>query len=322
MSDRFFESIIRYWRSIAPGVLVVFFLSPLILADTPPPSLPPAPGILVDVGDHRLHLNCSGQGSPTVILESGLGGNSLDWTRVVPGIASFTRVCAYDRAGYGWSEMGPMPRTGLRIAEELHQLLQNAQEQGPYLLVGHSFGGLTVRLFASRYHAETVGLVLVDASHELQFDYLRQVGAIGRKNHVKDKAGGLGVPENLPAEVSVLDQFLVGTEKAMLTMASEGRYFQFSGYQTRLFANSSDGIPVTVLSRGRRVWAHDERGDRLEAAWETLQQDLFRRLGTSRRIASDSGHYIQLDQPRLVIDSIRSLAHTIKRGTDGLGARF
>jgi pimeloyl-ACP methyl ester carboxylesterase len=290
-----------------------------VSADTPEPALPPPPGVMVSVDDHRLHLNCSGEGSPTVILESGLGGNSLDWTRVVPGVASFTRVCAYDRAGYGWSDLGPMPRTSLRIATELHQLLQSADLPAPYILVGHSYGGYSVRLFASRYPEETAGLVLVDASHEQQFRYLRKAKAGSSFRHDNSwagRAGGLGVPENLPAEVRALDQLLVGTDKATKTLQNETRYFQFSAEQTRVFAGSAGGIPVTVLSRGRRVWPHDEQGDRLEAVWEKLQEDLFVRLGTSQRIAAGSGHYIQLDEPDIVIDSIHDLVRSVDHESD------
>ena len=135
-----------------------------------------APGEMVRVGQHRLHLLCMGEGEPTVVLESGLGGNSLDWVRVQPIIAEHNRVCTYDRAGYGWSELGPLPRTSERIADELHILLKRARIPGPYILVGHSFGGYSVRLFATHYANETAGLVLVDAAHEDQFSRFKQYG--------------------------------------------------------------------------------------------------------------------------------------------------
>ena len=136
----------------------------------------PVPGMLVSVGDHRLHIHCSGRGTPTVILDAGLGGNSLHWVYVQPRVASFTRVCSYDRAGYGWSEPGPAGRTGIRNAEELYTLLRAANVAGPYVLVGHSFAGYVARLFANRHAEETVGLVLVDAAHEAQFDRFEAAG--------------------------------------------------------------------------------------------------------------------------------------------------
>jgi len=126
----------------------------------------PAPGQLVDVGGYKLHLNCQGSGSPTVILDAGLNDFSLSWSRVQPDVAAFTRVCVYDRAGLGWSEAGPLPRTSQTMVEELHTLLQNAGITGSYVLAGHSFGGINMRLYAHHYPQDVVGLLLVDAAHE------------------------------------------------------------------------------------------------------------------------------------------------------------
>jgi pimeloyl-ACP methyl ester carboxylesterase len=122
----------------------------------------PAPGKLVDVGTHRLHLLSIGEGSPTVVFESGLMSTVMTWQGMQPEIAKRTRTVCYDRAGLGWSEPGPLPRDANRIVEELHRLLEKAAIPPPYILVGHSFGGLTVRLFASRNANEVAGLVLID----------------------------------------------------------------------------------------------------------------------------------------------------------------
>ena len=129
----------------------------------------PPPGELVDVGNHSLHINCVGQGSPTVILEAASGGMSAHWVRVQQQIAQTTRVCAYDRAGLGWSEPGPEPRDARQISSELHTLLEGAGTEGPYVLVGHSYGGLYARMYAARYSEEVAGVVLVDSSHPEQF---------------------------------------------------------------------------------------------------------------------------------------------------------
>src|SRR5213082_131637 len=129
----------------------------------------PPPGKLVDIGGYRLHINCTGTGSPTVILDAGLGGTSLDWSKIQPAVARFTRVCSYDRAGYGWSDTGPGPRTSQQIVKELHLLLVHGQISGPYLLVGHSVGGLNMRLYAYRYPQEVAGMVLLDTTSEHQF---------------------------------------------------------------------------------------------------------------------------------------------------------
>ena len=130
----------------------------------------PPPGEMVDVGDHSLQINCIGHGSPTVILEAANLGMSAWWVRVHKQLAQTTRVCAYDRAGLGWSsERGPEPRDARQISSELHTLLKGADIEGPYVLVGHSYGGLYVRMYADRYPEETAGVVLVDSSHPEQF---------------------------------------------------------------------------------------------------------------------------------------------------------
>jgi len=120
------------------------------------------PGKFVDLGTHRLHLLEEGRGSPTIILEAGLMSTNLSWTDIRRKLAESYRVVSYDRAGLGWSDIGPMPRTTERIVDELHSLLDRAAIPGPYILVGHSFGGLTMPLFAARYPEQTAGMVLVD----------------------------------------------------------------------------------------------------------------------------------------------------------------
>jgi pimeloyl-ACP methyl ester carboxylesterase len=124
----------------------------------------PPPGQLIDVGGYSLHIYCRGNGTPTVILDALFPGTVSNWAWVQPEIATTTRVCAYDRAGLGWSDRGPMPRDALHQAAELHTLLANAGVTAPYVLVGHSLGGLTVRMFADRYPDQVAGLVLVEAS--------------------------------------------------------------------------------------------------------------------------------------------------------------
>src|SRR5437879_8294750 len=121
------------------------------------------PGQLVDAGGFRLNLYCTGRGSPTVVFDSGWGDWAPAWSKVQPDIAKFTRACSYDRAGTGFSEPGPMPRTGVHIAEELRTALHHAGIGGPYILVGSAFGGDNVRTFADLYMDEVAGLVLVDA---------------------------------------------------------------------------------------------------------------------------------------------------------------
>ncbi len=129
----------------------------------------PPPGKMVDVGGYSLHLYSTGEGSPTVIMEAGTAGCCLMWCKVEPEVAKFTNVGTYDRAGMGWSDAGPMLRTRQQIVDELHTLLKNAGIPGPYVFVGHSFGGLLVRHFANEFPRDVAGMVLVDSVHENQF---------------------------------------------------------------------------------------------------------------------------------------------------------
>jgi pimeloyl-ACP methyl ester carboxylesterase len=160
---------------IAGRIVLTLALIPLVLglagavyqaaaAGTDQRNYPP-PGQLIDVGGYRLHLFCTGEGSPTVILDALFPGTVSNWAWVQPEIARGTRVCAYDRAGLGWSDSGPEPRDARRQAQELHTLLANAKVSGPYVLVGHSLGGLTVRMFADLYPDEVAGMVLVEATN-------------------------------------------------------------------------------------------------------------------------------------------------------------
>lgn len=129
-----------------------------------------APGKLIDVDGSRLHYQVMGEGNPTVVVESGQGATSLDWQLVQPEVAKFTKILTYDRPGYGWSTLSTKPRTSAQIVDELRQLLKQAGIKPPYVLVGMSFGGLPVRLFAYKYPEEVAGMVLVDVTHEMLYE--------------------------------------------------------------------------------------------------------------------------------------------------------
>ena len=122
----------------------------------------PPPGVLVNVNGYKMHIYCMGEGGPTIILDHVGGGSSMDWALIQPKLAGHTRVCAYDRAGFGWSDYNPAPRTMEQQVNELHNLLQGANEQGPYILVGHSYGARVDRVYAAKYPDEVAGMVLMD----------------------------------------------------------------------------------------------------------------------------------------------------------------
>jgi pimeloyl-ACP methyl ester carboxylesterase len=133
----------------------------------------PPPGQLVEVGGYTLHLHCAGEGTPTVILDAANQGTVSNWIWIQSELATTTRVCAYDRAGLGWSDLSPEPQDTKQNAQALHTLLRNANAPAPYVLVGHSFGGLYVRMFAEMYPTEVVGMVLIEGTHP---DALKALG--------------------------------------------------------------------------------------------------------------------------------------------------
>ena len=130
----------------------------------------PPPGQRVDVGGYSLHIYCTGEGGPSVVVDTGMGDFSTGWQGIQPEVSKSVRICTYDRAGYGWSDSSPNPRTAIQMANELHLLLNNAGIDPPYILVGQSLGGFTMRMFASQYPDEVLGMVLVDAGHEDQLE--------------------------------------------------------------------------------------------------------------------------------------------------------
>jgi len=274
------------------------------LAATPPP------GHLVDIGGYRLHLWCTGDGAPAVILDAGLGGTSAGWGFVQPQVARFTRVCSYDRAGMGYSDRGPSPRTARRIAGELAALLTRSGIGGPVVLVGASIAGFGVRVFASEYSQRAAGLVLVDASHE---DDAHEVPRMARF-----------VP--LLSTVGILRLFGVSFGESNESLApsvrpfAQATRFRTAGYQTAAdeiihIRDSADEvrssrrtltIPVLVVTGARGA----------DDNWRRLQLDL---ASLSERgcliVARRSGHLVSVDEPDVVVDAVRTVVE-IARGHD------
>ena len=264
------------------------------------------PGKRIDIGTHRLYIDCRGEGSPTVVIDAGMGGFSLEWRNVQSRLAQRVRVCSYDRAGYGYSDSGPAPRTSARIAEELHLLLEKAGVPGPYLLVGHSFGGYNIRYFAHAYPGDTAGLVLIDASHPEQFQrFPRQ-----RLPAALTSGSGNGrmitrpiMPDNYPANLRSQAFVLMATYKARQAQGQEFRHFMDSAAQVRDIPVPD--VPILVLSRGRQVWPETAYGDEMERIWAELQRDLGNLSGrTLHLVAANSGHAIHFDQPEAVTTAV------------------
>lgn len=290
----------------------------------------PAPGQLVDVGGYKLHIHCTGQGSPTVILEAGMGDSLLTWSNVQPEISKSTRVCSYDRAGYGWSEESPYPRTADTQVEELHKLLVNANIQGPYVLVGHSLGGMLVRMYAHNYPDEVIGMVLVDSLHEErslrnpklgevvlemtgQFRMLAFLSSSGILALAPKTIQNPGYPEDAYAQY----QALVATTKGFEIFLAELNAAEVSSTEARALHMTDFGdMPLIVLSAGHEQSIPSFTESENQQLWENLQieQSELTTLSSKGKqiIAEQSGHYIQLDQPDLVVAAIREMMDTFR----------
>jgi pimeloyl-ACP methyl ester carboxylesterase len=275
------------------------------LAATPPP------GHLVDIGGYRLHLWCTGDGAPAVILDTGLGGSSAGWGFVQPEVARFTRVCSYDRAGMGYSDPGPSPRTARRIASELAELLARSGITGPVVLVGASIAGFNVRVFASDHPDRAAGLVLVDASHE---DDAHQVPPMARFVPLLSTVGFVrlfGVwsfgqrDESLAPAVRQFAKATRFRTAGYQAAADEIIHIRESAEEVRRSRRKLT-IPVLVVTGARGA---DEN-------WRRLQRD---QASLSERgcliIAEQSGHVVPVDQPEVVVDAIRIVVEAA-RGHD------
>ena len=276
----------------------------------------PMPGELVNVGATKMHIYCTGQGSPTVILDSGLGDSYASWRAVQPDIAKFTRVCSYDRSGLGYSDPSPRPRTSTVMAEELHTLLQAASITPPYVLVGHSMAGFNVRLFAGLYRSEVAGMVLVDASHPDQENRfppeLKNMEGSWRR---EAEFLAYSMPFGLPRVLGLCDEEVVlRAADCNFHSAREGfaeiKTFDQSASEAAA-AGSLGGLPLAVLSHDPDKPSADLPADLAKPtnqAWEKMQEELAH-LSTrgQQTVARNSSHYIQLDRPDVVVEGVHEV---------------
>ena len=294
----------------------------------------PAPGRLVDVGGYRLHLHNSGVGAIPVVLDAGAGGGVLDWYKVQPELAKFTQVVSYDRAGAGWSEAGPKPRSSAQIVQELHTLLSRAGIQAPFVLVGHSLGGLNMQLYATQYPDEVAGLVLVDSSHadmaaREEFDVgamskpalVRVVGSLGLirfLNNLNDRSDRRRPSEAGPgfvAELSHEGSMVYSHTGNLVTWAQELAALPFSAAQVRAAPPQLGDKPLFVLTQTGHPHPTPKRVV-IESLWKGWQADLARRSRNVKHVTAEhSGHYIHQDQPDLVVMAIRQTVRAAREKT-------
>lgn len=297
-------------------LLAAVSIRPVSAEETPFDFFHP-PGELVPVGTHRLHIFCKGSGSPTVLIDSGMGSFSMEWKYIQDNLSKTSKTCIYDRAGYGWSEPGPSPRTTQQISNELYRLIQVKNLQGPFVLVGHSFGGYNMRYFANNNPEMVSGIVLVDSSHPDQFDRmdLKPVNQ-NKSRDSKQFKYTLSIPvmhEKYPTEVKFLAFRMLTQKQSHMARFDEQDHFRESAEQVAK-ANQLPNVPLVVITRGKRVWPKGERGDKLEAAWEAMQTELSYLSTISMQIvAKNSGHSIHLDQPELVASAVMNTINAARK---------
>jgi pimeloyl-ACP methyl ester carboxylesterase len=290
----------------------------------------PMPGqrVAVNTGDgssFRMHLHCTGQGTPTVVLDSGLGDSYISWRKVQPQIAAFTHVCSYDRGGIGYSDPSPRARTSQVIAEELHALLHTAGVTSPYILVGHSMGGYDVRLFAHHYANEVAGMALIDASHPDQETRLPpelkdMQGTWLREAEFLAFTSPLGIPRlmGLCDEDPTIRAADCNFHTAWESVA-EMKAFRESASQAAASGTLGD-IPLVVLSHDPNKSSTELPADLAKPtneAWEKMQEELAQLSSRGKQsIVKGSAHYIQMDRPEAVVAAIHDVVDQARQANN------
>ena len=305
------------WLGGILAVLLILLLAGWIyepLAEAADAKAYPPPGKMVDVGGYRLHINCTGSGSPTVVIESGWGDSSAVWGWVQPEVARTTRVCTYDRAGMGWSEASSQPRTAREYANELHTLLIKANETGPYVLVGHSMGGFTVLVYAHDYPAEVSGMVLIDPQALPSSGTASSTPApkpgrtslpvlMARIGVMRLLAGPLGSIQNLPAWDKQAYKASTVTPRSTQTLLDEGRGMSEGGAQARA-VTTLGALPLIVLSRGKNQ----------DANWAASQAGYLQLSTNSQQFFGEqSDHRIMIEQPEAAVTAIIKMVEQIRK---------
>jgi pimeloyl-ACP methyl ester carboxylesterase len=301
------------------------------------------PGQLVDAGGFRLNLYCVGSGSPAVVFDSGWGDWAPAWSKVQPEIAKFTRSCSYDRAGAGFSDPGPMPRTSVHIAQELRTALHHAGITGPYILVGAAFGGDNVRTFADLYMDEVAGLALVDAdSTDVEPESMREEEHRGLADLPKGmRACQDAIAEYKPLPATCPQSFFRGLPEAAWSQELNAKVLaiaqteaaMYDSYASEMEQTPADETylqqhvrsfgtrPIRVLTSGNHAVGHLETkppDTPKHVKYEqeiTLAQARWLKLSSNSKqiFAHHSSEYIQFDEPETVINAIREMFDQTRR---------
>lgn len=281
-------------------------------------AFPPG-GRLIEVGGSRMHLDCRGEGSPTVVLDAGLGGSSLDWSLVQPEVATTSRVCSYDRAGMGRSDSSPLPRDPARLAGELHALLEAAGVPGPYVLVGHSLAGKTVRLFAAAHPDEVAGMVLVDARSEYVDALVSPAEAEGFAAALKTQglvysmARRLGVARAFAAQLIGLDTLPNAIATEMVLQKTAAGAIDATTAEGTARADADAALAGTTLGTLPLVVVAADTSLADLPNWQAAQERMAALSSNGKLVVAEhSSHDVQLEKPAIVIDAIRAVVSDVR----------
>jgi pimeloyl-ACP methyl ester carboxylesterase len=273
-----------------------------------------APGRLVDVGGYRLHLNCTGSGSPTVVLLNGLQETSPYWSRITPQVAASTRVCAYDRAGQGWSENSPHPADAAHVVADLHTLLENAGESGPFVLAGHSSGGVYALTYVARYRDEVAGMVLLDSAspHQVelmpsftgQYRIMRRVAAVApslARTGIWHAVTAAFTP-TLPADAGQQAARFAVSPRGLRNMRAEQAVLPTSFHQAQALTTLG-ATPLVVLTAQDTV-------DKT-AGWGNAQNEMAALSTNTRHAVAPLNHVALLDDAAGAALSVRAITDVV-----------
>lgn len=263
---------------------------------------------MVNIGTHSLHIRCAGKGSPVVVIDTGVGDTSDRWRAMQDRIADFTRACTYDRAGYGLSEPGPLPRHCERSADELRMLLDQAKVRGPYVLVGHSLGGINAQVFADRYPDRVAGLVLLDPA-PLSFisgqafpELYQMLEGESASMHEMAEAARQSPDAEFRAKAHYLEA--VASEHAALIGESAAQVAAIESF---------GHVPLTVVAAGKPNPAFGESAEAFQEFWIEQNRELAEKsLQGMLVLVSESGHYLHEDVPDLVLQAIRQVVEGLE----------
>lgn len=278
----------------------------------------PAPGVVRSVGDHRLHIDCRGHGQPTVVLLNGLGEFSASWARIRDGVATTTRVCAYDRAGQGWSDDLARPQDGIGAAADLHALLAAAGETGPFVLAGHSIGGPHAMTYTAQYPDEVAGMVLLDSTSPRQFDvipaYRAQYAMMRRAYGVMPTLARLGLGvlltgSHLPTDDAAPVDAMSATPRAARNASDDVSMLPVLFHQARALTTLGDRplVVLTSAENARETEGWTEAQEQLAA----LSSDAVRREAAT----SHAGIVEDQDGAAASVQAIASVVRAVRTGT-------